>query len=187
MNYWTPVGQHLDGPGWTHPSLSVGSWGMTWQQYSIAWKGLSLCTLLRFLTSFALNFHFPFSPEEFGLQRKVVNLHTVSVTSCPGAEIAKGTMLTQHKTQQPFFLTTSKISGCALSSGRCRIASLQSSDLLSHFLGCGGVCSDKCSNTEVKLTLVSFTLFQPLSADRWWQSFTKHRSFFRTDLVSFCL
>lgn len=137
---------------------------MTWWQYLIACKGLSL-DIAMFLDPLCLIFISPFLQKSSDFREKVANLHTVSVTSCPRAEIAKGTMLTQHKTQQPFFLATSKLSGCALPSGRCWSASLQSSDFLSHFVGCGGVCSDKHTNTKVKLTLVCFALFQPLSTD----------------------
>lgn len=73
----------------------------------------------------------------------MVNLH--SVTSCLGAEIAKGTTLTPHKTQ------------CCFSE---RSASLLSSDLLSQFFGCDRLFSDNRGG-ETDLSI----FFQLLSAD----------------------
>lgn len=129
-------------------------------------SGSCLCTLLHVLIPLRLIFISPFLQKSSDFRGKVSNLLTASGTSCLGEEIAQGTMLTPHKCQQPFFLATSKISGCALPSGRCWSAPLQSADFPSQFLGCDVVCSDKHTIAEVKLTLVHFALFQPLSADR---------------------
>lgn len=129
----------------------------------------------------------PFLWRSLDFRRKVVNLHTVSVTSCLWAEIAKGTMLTQHKPQQLLFLTTFKMSGCALPNGRSWSTSSQSSGFLFLIVGCDAICSDKHINTEVKLTLVYFALFQPLSTDYQYQSLINYWYLFRTEPVCFLL
>lgn len=75
----------------------------------------------------------------------MVNLH--SVTSCLGAEIAK----------EQRWLNTKRSAAFSEWS-----ASLLSSDLLSHFLGCDGLLSDNHGG-ETDLSI----FFQLLSADSW--------------------
>lgn len=136
------VGKHPVELTWPHPPISVAP--EEWLDGNIqSCIRFCLFTLLCFLMCLCLILVSPFLWRSLDFRRKVVNLHTVSVTSCLGAESAKGTMLTQHKAQQLLFLATFKMPGCALPHGRSWSTSSQPSGFLSRFVGCDAICSDK--------------------------------------------